>query len=215
MLRADLHTHSTYSADSTMSLETIVSRCRERDINCIALTDHGSIEGALKLKQMAPFEVIVGEEVLTSSGEIIGLFLTDHISSGLSVTEAIRRIKAQGGLVLLPHPCDKFRFAILKDGVDEGLLAQVDAIEVFNSRSLSAGSAEKARQVADKYNLPATAGSDAHTPHELGNAYVEMPEFKGKEDFLDSLRQGKIFARNSGLFVHVSSSLARLKKQLH
>ncbi|MFH1087713.1 MAG: PHP domain-containing protein, partial [Chloroflexota bacterium] len=197
-----------------MSLETIVSRCRERDINCIALTDHGGIEGAVKLQHMSPFQVIVGEEVLTSSGEIIGLFLTEQISSGLSAEEAIRRIRAQGGLVLLPHPCDRFRFAIFKDGVDEALLAQVDAIEVFNSRSLSPGSAEKARQVADEYNLPASAGSDAHTPHELGNAYVEMPDFKGKEDFLDSLRQGKIFARNSGLMVHVSSNLARLKKQL-
>ena len=108
MLKADLHVHSEYSPDSESSLVDIIEHCTAKGINCIAITDHNEIAGAIELKNIAPFTVIVGEEILSSSGEIIGLFLTEHIPAQLSAEETIRRIKDQGGLVLIPHPFDRY-----------------------------------------------------------------------------------------------------------
>ena len=193
-----------------MSLEQIVKTCRDRGINCIALTDHGSAEGALRLRQIAPFTVIVGQEVLTPDGEIMGLFLTGTIPTGLSPLEAAARIKTQGGLVGLPHPFDSMRG--LKRASLESLLPQLDFLEVFNSRSLFTSNNGLAKRLVSQHGLLATAGSDAHTPGEIGQAYVEMPEFISKEDFKKSLAQGKIVGRRSSLLVHVSTTMANIKQ---
>ena len=193
-----------------MSLEQIVKTCRDKGINCIALTDHGSAEGALRLRQIAPFTVIVGQEVLTPDGEIMGLFLTGTIPGGLSPLEAAARIKAQGGLVGLPHPFDSMRG--LKRASLESLLPQLDFLEVFNSRSLFRSNNGLAKRLVSQHGLLATAGSDAHTPGEIGQAYVEMPEFVSKEDFKKSLAQGKIVGRRSSPLVHVSTTMANLKQ---
>ena len=88
MFKADLHIHTRYSRDSSSTLEAIILTCQKKGINCIAIADHGAIEGALRLKQMAPFQVIVAEEVLTTRGEIMGMFLKNLIPSGLSMEEA-------------------------------------------------------------------------------------------------------------------------------
>jgi len=78
MLRADLHIHTRYSMDCNTPLERIISRCLEMQINCIAVADHGTVEGALEIQQMAPFQVIVAEEILTPHGEIMGMFLKER-----------------------------------------------------------------------------------------------------------------------------------------
>ena len=109
MLKADLHIHTEYSFDTAMSLESIIARCQKRGVNCIAVADHGPIAGGLRMKEMAPFRVIVAEEVLTPIGEVMGLFLTEEVPSHISLREAVARIKAQGGLVCLPHPLDYLR----------------------------------------------------------------------------------------------------------
>ena len=193
-----------------MSLEQIIKACRDRGINCIALTDHGSTEGALRLRQLAPFTVIVGQEVLTPDGEIMGLFLTGTIPSGLSPLEAAARIKAQGGLIGVPHPFDSMRG--LKRASLASLLPQLDFLEVFNSRSLFKINNGLAKRLVSLHGLLATAGSDAHTPGEIGQAYVEMPEFISKEDFKKSLAQGKIVGRRSSPLVHVSTTMANIKQ---
>ncbi len=213
-IRADLHLHTCYSMDCAMTLEQIVDRCLAVGINCLAITDHNTIEGALRMREIAPFTVIVGEEILTTSGEIIGLFLIHHIPSGLSPQETINRIKSQGGLVCIPHPFDTLRLSASRDSLFESLMPQVDIVEVFNARSLSPSSTDKAWQLAHKYSKPASAGSDAHSPQEIGNAYVEMPHFDGKEDFIASLEQGRIAGSKSSPTVHLFSTWARLKKQL-
>ena len=97
-----------------MPLEKIIERCQKVGINCIALCDHGTAEGALKMREIAPFTVIVAEEILTPYGEIMGMFLEETIPSGLSVPETIARIRAQGGLVCIPHPFDTFRHSALR-----------------------------------------------------------------------------------------------------
>jgi len=216
LLKADLHIHTKYSLDCNTPLEQIISRCEEVGINCITIADHGTIEGALKMQGIAPFTVIIAEEILTHHGEIMGMFLKECIPSGLSVEETISRIRAQEGLVNIPHPFSTLRASALDNEIIEELVTQgqIDLIEVFNARSLLRRSSVKAQIFALKYGIPEGAGSDAHTPSEVGNAYVEMPEFNGKEDFLNALVQGKIFGRRTNPLTHIHSILARLKSNL-
>ena len=197
-----------------MTLEQIIARCLKIGINCLAITDHNTIAGALRMKEMAPFPIIVGEEILTSDGEVIGLFLSQEIPSKLSIEETISQIKAQDGLVCIPHPYDRLRLSIFKNQIFESIMPEVDIIEVFNARSLSPNSSTRAWHLAHKYGKLASAGSDAHTPSEIGNAYVEMPKFTGKGEFLASLAQGKISGNKSNPTVHFASIWARLKKHV-
>ncbi len=214
MLKADFHIHTKYSGDCNTPLEEIINRCLEIGINCIAIADHGTTEGALKMQTIAPFPVIVAEEILTTDGEIMGMFLKETIPGGLSPHETIARIRAQDGLVNIPHPFDIFRQSALNSKIAEEIIGQIDVIEVFNSRCPLPGCLAKAQMFAQKYGIAKSAGSDAHTPREIGNAYVEMPEFNGKDDFLNALEKGKIFGHRTNPLVHLRSTWARLKKQL-
>jgi hypothetical protein len=197
-------------------LDKIVDHCLRIGINCLAVADHNTIEGALKLKGMAPFKVIIAEEIMTSTGELMGLFLTKVIPKGLSPQETIAQIKNQGGLVGIPHPFGRPAFLSLRvkpsNLLSGEILSQVDIIEVFNSRTPFPGSSAKAQSLALKYRLPASAGSDAHTLSEIGRAYVEMPEFNSPSDFLNSLSRGKIFGGRSNPLVHFASTWARIRK---
>lgn len=213
MLKADLHIHTEYSMDCDTPLEKIINRCLELGINCITIADHGTIEGALKMQKLAPFTVIVAEEILTHHGEIMGIFLKEPISSGQSVEETLSQIRAQGGLVSIPHPFDTVRGSALNSKITEEIVEQIDVIEVFNARSPFLRSSTKARAFAEKHGIAKSAGSDAHTPHEIGNAYVEMPEFKGKDDFLQALNQGNISGHRTNPLTHFHSAWARLKKR--
>ena len=214
MLKADLHIHTEYSMDCNMPLDKIINRCLETGINCIAIADHGTIEGAVKMQSIAPFPVIIAEEILTPHGEIIGMFLKEGIPSGLSIEETISRIKAQGSLVCIPHPFDAFRHSALNSDIIETIVEQIDFIEVFNSRTILHRYSIKAQNFAKKYGLPGSAGSDAHSANEIGDAYVEMPEFNGRDDFLQALEKGKIFGHRTNPLAHFNSAWARLKKQL-
>ena len=213
MLKADFHIHTCYSMDCNTSLEDIIDRCLKTNINCIAISDHGTIEGALKMQSLAPFKVIVSEEILTPHGEIMGIFLKEGIPSGISIEEAVSQIKAQDGLVCLPHPFDPFRGLRLDNNRLEELAEQIDVIEVFNARSPLSGPATRARAFAAKYDLPGIVGSDAHTTGEIGYTYIEMPDFNDKDEFLQSLKKGKIYTRKSSYLVHLSSTWAKIKSR--
>jgi hypothetical protein len=213
LLKADLHIHTSYSMDCNTPIEQVINRCLEVGINCIAIADHGTAEGALKAQSLAPFPVIVAEEILTPHGEIMGMFLKDTIPSGLSVEQTISRIKAQDGLVCIPHPFDTFRHSGLDSELLEGLADQIDIVEVFNARSPFTSGSNKALNFALKHDIPVGAGSDAHTPKEIGNAYVEMPDFNNSDDFLQALAEGKILGHRTNLLIHFASAWARLKKQ--
>ena len=214
MLKADLHMHTEYSMDCDMSLDKIINRCVELGINCVAIADHGTIEGAVKMQEMAPFKVIIAEEILTPYGEIMGMFLKEGIPSGLSVEETISRIKAQDGLVCIPHPFDALRQSALNGDGIEALVEQIDVVEVFNARTLLLRYSTRASAFARKYGIPGSAGSDAHSPPEIGNGYVEMPEFNGKGDFLQALARGKISGHKTNPFIHFGTAWARIKKRL-
>lgn len=213
MLKADLHVHTEYSMDTHMSIEKVISRCLEVGITCVAIADHNAVEGGLRMQKMAPFPVIVAEEILTPYGEIMGMFLKERIPSGISSAEAIKRIKEQGGLVCLPHPFDRLRMAILTRNFPEELLSEVDIIEVFNARANFLSDSEKAKALARDRGFLCSAGSDAHTPGEIGHAYIQMPEFKTPKEFCAALTQGEIFGHKSGMWVHVPSTLNRIRKR--
>ena len=215
MLKADLHVHTRYSMDCTTSLDEILERCVELGINCLAVADHGTIEGALKMKAVAPFSIIVAEEILTPSGEIMGMFLSESVPSKLSAEETINRIKAQDGLVCIPHPYDRVRPSAFNSSRElQKVMPFVDIIEVFNARSLFPGSRTRAQQLARKFGKLVSAGSDAHTASEIGNVYVQMPEFTGKDEFLTSLAQAKIFGHKSSPLVHLASTRNKLRKNI-
>ena len=211
LLKADFHIHTMYSMDCDTPLEKIIERCQELGINCIAIADHGTIEGALKLQSLAPFTVIVAEEMLTPHGEIMGMFLKETIPSKLSIEQTISEIRAQGGLVNIPHPFDTFRGSALGGRMVEEIVDNIDIIETFNARSPLLNSSSKALALAREYGIAQSAGSDAHSVHEIGNAYVEMPEFDGKDDFLDALSRGKICGHRTNPLMHFNTAWAKLR----
>lgn len=197
--------------DCATPLDSLIRRCQETGVNCIAIADHGTVEGALKMQEIAPFKIIVAEEVLTPYGEIMGMFLNKTIPSGITVEEAIDAIKDQDGLVCIPHPFDRFRKSALDSTILHQIIKHVDIIEVFNARITIKGDITRAQAFARKYGVAASAGSDAHSLPEIGNACVEMPEFAGKYDFLDALLKGTITGHRTNPLTHFGSSLARVK----
>ncbi len=211
-MKVDLHVHTCYSDDSLTPLEAIIEACHRRGIDKVAITDHNCIAGALALREMAPDLIIVGEEIKTAAGEIMGLFLKEEIPKGLSPEETIARIREQGGLVCVPHPLDQLRRSALRRASLLAILDQVDMLEVFNSRTPLPWDNWRAEELARQRGLLRTAGSDAHTAWEIGHAYVEMPPFDGEEEFLRSLAQGRIVGRLSCPLAHLASTWAKLRK---
>jgi predicted metal-dependent phosphoesterase TrpH len=211
LIRADLHVHTIYSGDSRTTLEQAIARCQQVGINCLAVTDHNRIAGALEMQRIAPFKVIVGEEIHTRNGEVIGFFMQEEIPKGLPVDETVRRIKEQGGLVGVPHPFDNLRQSALQRSSLEQILPQIDIIEAFNARVMLRRHNDMAAAFAAERGLPASAGSDAHTVGEIGKAYVEMPEFGNQQEFLAALSQGKVIGRVSPPWVHIWSSWSRIR----
>lgn len=212
-MRADLHLHTVYSEDSASPLDDIIARCEEVGIDCIAVTDHNTIAGALEMERIAPFTVVVGEEVLTAQGELIGYFLKEQIPPHLSAQETVRLIREQGGLVAVPHPFDRLRLSTIDHSIME-LLPAIDIVEVFNARVLLPRSNARARELAWAHGLLASAGSDAHTIAEIGNAYVEIPPFEGPGEFRLALAQGQIWGVPSGIGVHLRSRWAWARKRM-
>ena len=212
MLKADFHIHTKYSMDCQSEPEDIVKRCQKLGINCIAVADHDAVEGGLLMQKIAPFKVIVAEEILTFSGEVMGMFLKERIASGIPLEKAIAAIKEQGGLVSIPHPFDPVRGLRLNADEFNKLAPQIDLIEVFNARVLSAQTNSKALHFAREHTLPGAAGSDAHTISEIGNVFVELNDFNSPAEFLTALKQAKIQCKRAGPFVHFNSTWAKIRK---
>ena len=206
-----MHTH--FSPDSGMKPERLVARCQEVGLNCIAVTDHNTIEGALRLRELADgFRVVVGEEILSRDGEIIGLFLEDAIPRGLSADETIARIREQGGIVSVPHPFSRNRRKRIRREVLQRVWPQVDAIEVFNAREALASDNLRAAEFATEHDIPGAVGSDAHRPREIGAAWLDVDDFTGSEDFVRALRTGTVNGTLTGQLVHLWTRWDVLRK---
>lgn len=188
-----MHTHTMWSGDSTTTPDEFVASVTESGLDVVCITDHNDIAGAVELSGRLDCRVIVGEEMSTPAGEIIGLFLTERIPAGATHVEAAKAIRDQGGVVYIPHPFDPMRRNLsevaLHELADAGL---IDAVEVLNSKTSLASLNHRAANFATERRIAAGAGSDAHVPDALGAAYVEMPDFDDRDSFLDGLRVGVV-----------------------
>ncbi len=192
-VRVDLHSHTMWSGDSTTTPDEVEEAVVASGLDVLCITDHNAIRGATELADRLPCRVIVGEELRTHAGEIIGLFLTERIPMGVAPAEAARIIRDQSGVVYVPHPFDPMRRNMAEPALYELANAGlVDAVEVLNAKTSLRSLNERAAQFAAEFGLAAGAGSDAHVPNALGAAYVEMPDFDGPHDFLAKLPLGRI-----------------------
>jgi predicted metal-dependent phosphoesterase TrpH len=191
-VRVDMHSHTMWSGDSTTTPDEIAAAVVDSGIDVLCITDHNAIKGAVDLFNSMPCRVIIGEELRTHSGEIIGLFLDERIPIGVQAEVAAHAIREQGGIVYIPHPYDPMRRNLTEAALDSLIAAGlVDAIEVINAKTSLRSLNRRAAATAAAHDLAAGAGSDAHVPDAIGAAYVEMPDFDGPRDFLDKLRFGR------------------------
>lgn len=218
MIKAEFHTHTFYSYDSLLNKYAYLFMLKLRNIKVIAVTDHNTTKGAFYLK---PFlnkfgiDVIVGEEIFTSHGEIIGLFLTEDIKPGLSPEETIEKIKSQNGLVYIPHPYDEKRYkTVLQETYIEKFKESIDLIEIHNGRNTKENYSIKQKEMANKYNITNIVGSDAHTFFELGRNYVLINKFNNKEEFLQNIKTAKFIQKKSLSCSHHVTKFVKLFKLL-
>ena len=203
VLRIDFHVHTATSPDSRISVEDLLSAVPASGLDGVAVCDHDRIGLARELASRAPFRVIVGEEVRTTEGELIGYFMDEEVPGGLPPEETIERIRAQGGIVAVPHPFDRYRSSRLWTETLDRIADDLDAVEGLNARNLRAGDDEAAQEWARERGLALVAGSDAHSPGEVGRCWVELPEFEDAQGLLASLGEGVLGGRRSGPLVHV------------
>ncbi len=217
--KIDLHAHTWHSADSPVSPERLVRAAKRRGLDGIAITNHGRFagHGAAREAGGPDFHVIPGEEVYSTAGEIIGLFLHDEIPNGLSPEETCAAIRAQGGLVIIPHPYDRYRKGAIGEAVLDRLVAAglVDAIEVFNGRMLIPMDNTEAYKYAVAHGIPMTVGSDAHGTWEYGGSYIAIAPFTDAASFLANLPDATLHAHRSPVWVHLISSIEKKRRTRH
>lgn len=204
MILADLHMHTSFSGDCATPPRELLAACEESGLEAIAITDHNTIAGALEVASLAPDElhVIVGEEIKTTEGEIIGLYLTDEIPRGLTAEETMAEIRKQGGLVYVPHPFDPLHLTPTYELLARNA-ADIDIIEVYNPRITFTSFNEKAKRLARKYDIPGGAGSDCHVIQGVGTAMISLRRFSRPEELLASLREADIIrSSKSPLYLH-------------
>jgi predicted metal-dependent phosphoesterase TrpH len=199
--KVDFHMHSRYSHDSSTGLEELAARARELGLARIALTDHNTAQGALAFRELEPELVIAGEEVKTTEGEVIGLFIEHTIKAWQRPEVVMDEIHAMGGLVYIPHPFDRWRANFAPHRL-VALANRVDIIEGYNQWA-DPGANEAACEIAHELGKPVAFGSDAHSLGELGHSWIEIEPFAGPADLLEKL------ARAAGHRTEVSGTQRR------
>jgi predicted metal-dependent phosphoesterase TrpH len=196
-LRVDLHTHTMWSGDSTTTPDEFAAAVESSGLDVVCITDHNAVEGARELRDRLSCRVIVGEELRTAAGEIIGLFLTERVPMGISHVDAAKAIRDQGGAVYIPHPFDPMRRNLSETALYELAEADlIDAIEVLNAKTSLTSLNRRAAEFAAEFGIVGGAGSDGHVPDALGAAYVEMVDFDGPMEFLASLATADVIGHH-------------------
>ena len=224
----DLHVHTSASFDSLASPASVVRAAAARGLTHLAITDHDTIDGALAAREHVAREgldltILVGQEVRTTDGDLIAVFLDRPIESGLPPIEAIAAVRAQGGLVGIPHPFDRFRGSLLAssgDGDDAAggpasgpaaLAPLVDWVEAHNARIMVGGGNEQAAAFARAHDLPGVAVSDAHSTIEVGVAYAALDgDPSTPAGLLAALPTAELVTGRATYFVRLVTPLAKL-----
>ena len=211
--RVELHCHTCFSPDSLVRPAELVEGARRRGIDRVAVTDHNTIQGALACAELDPKRVIVGEEILTTQGELLAFFVTEEIPAGLEPEAALEALRNQGAFISVSHPFDPHRKgAWSRENLDR-IRPHIDAIEGFNARAVSDGPNRKAASYAEQHGLLQTAGSDAHAVLELGRTVLRMPVFEDAEGMRHALTQSERIGDRSPAWVHLLSRWASWRKR--
>ncbi|MFC2028804.1 PHP-associated domain-containing protein [Chloroflexota bacterium] len=208
----DFHVHTHYSKDSLLSPEKILQRIGIA-ADRLAITDHNTIKGAEEVYKLDPENIIVGEEVMTTKGEILAFFVQEEVPAGLDPRKAIQLLHDQNAYISVSHPFDRYRKGSWKEKDLISILPGIDAIEGFNARVMSGAANKLALGFAEKHHLQITAGSDAHAYFEIGKAGIILPRFKDADELRKNIPKGSLVAKRSLWWVHLFSSYARYQKE--
>lgn len=213
----DLHCHTSASFDSLADPRAVVRAAAARGITHLAITDHDRIDGALAAREAAPpgLTVLVGEEVKTTDGDLVCVFLAEAIPAGLSPAEAIAAAREQGALVGIPHPFDRYRDSLARSATLEAIVPLVDWVETHNARIMVGDANDRARELARAAGLPGVAVSDAHTFLEVGVASTKVagdPSTPG--GLLAALRTAEILPGRAAYFVRLVTPVATLVQRI-
>jgi predicted metal-dependent phosphoesterase TrpH len=212
-LKLEFHCHTHYSNDSLTSPAELLQVCRRKGIDRIIVTDHNNIEGALRTRDLDPGRVIVGEEIMTTGGELLAAYVKELVPRDLKPAEAIARLRQQGAFISVSHPFDPRRPGAWRLNDLLEIAPLVDAIEVFNARCFRNTPNRQAEAFAVDHHLPGTVGSDAHSPYEIGLATQTVPFFNDPQTLGKALWQGRRQVRLAGPWVVFYSAFARLRKR--
>ncbi len=193
LVKTVIHTHTDYSLDSNTTLDALAWSVANERIGCIAVTDHDTIQGALRFRSMTDATVIVGEEISTQGGHLIGLFLHERVRPGLSVRDTALAIREQGGLVLAPHPFVRFYGCGLGKRI-WAVADLLDAVEVNNAQNILGYPDNLASRFADQTGITRYVGADTHRSGTLAPCYQLLRPFDGPLDFLHALGTAHLVA---------------------
>ncbi len=211
----DLHCHTIYSKDCLTKTLALIERAQELGLGRVAVTEHNRLDGALMAKRLAPELVIVGEEIKTTRGEVIAYYVQEEVPRGLTPQETVRRLRAQGAVISIPHPLDSLRRSAMGLEAVLEIIDEVDALEVLNARCVRPQDNAAALALARKFGKLQTAGSDAHTLGELGRCALRMPRFEDNAAaFLAALAQAQPVGAVSPFWPHFASTWAKLRKRV-
>jgi predicted metal-dependent phosphoesterase TrpH len=213
MFKVDLHTHSVASPDGSTLLSHYKQVLESGLLDFIAITDHDHIDFALQAQTQLGERIIVGQEITTSAGEIIGLFLTKLIQPGLTPLETVEAIKSQNGLVYVPHPFETVRHGLSAQTLNE-IADSVDIIEVHNGRAIFQNRGPQAAAWAKLHHRIRAASSDAHGRKGLGHAYTETQVSLNRNNFMDAVGRGRLITARPPLSTLLYPKLNRLRKKV-
>ena len=202
-MKMDMHLHSSHSSDGRISPRDILKQARKNGLGGLCITDHNTMKGNIEARKIASefgLLVVRGMEISTTDGHILGYGIDEEVPRDLSPEEALKNIRGQGGMAVVPHP---YRFWSGL-GRKNTLRIKPDAIETINSHSTSRDNA-MARRLCEQMKLPMTAGSDSHETSTIGRAYVIVPDSSSEDDALRAIRSGK--AKVGGLSRNLTGTL--------
>lgn len=212
--KVEFHSHTNASKDSLTRPADLVAAALGKGIDRLIITDHNTIAGARVAQALDPELVIVGEEIMTTRGEILAAFVSEEIPWGLSPQEAIHRLKDQDAFISVSHPFDRIRSGGWKESDLLEILPLVDAIEVYNSRCMLPSFNREARRFAERHNIAGTVGSDAHAAFEVGRSLMRLEQFEGPDEMRKVIRNGVPQVRWSPPWFRFTSRYASIYKKI-
>lgn len=213
MFKVDLHTHSEASPDGGLNLTQYERALSSGTLQMIAITDHNTVEFARHARKKLGGSIIIGEEIMTNEGEIIGLFLQETIAPYQSLEATIAAIRAQHGVVYVPHPFETVRKGLSANALQR-IANDIDLIEVYNGRAMQKSAQKKAMQWAKEHGVPGVASSDAHGNRGWGRTYTTIGAALTSANVAAVFANAQHARKNVGIIGRMYPTLHRTKKRV-